>query len=300
MLNLTRNMFILIVLLVSNASFANPPSFQIDPDCVASGCFAGDNPGFPVELTKSGVYVLTGNLVLNAVNTAAISGSNNYITLDLNGFSIIGAAQCQGAPVTGCSTSSTATGVDLSASGNIVKNGMIIGFGSGIQIGKSGRVEDMYVKGNSGTGINCYDDCEIENVTSTENLLQGILCQHDCLLQSVIMTYNGGNGARGSSVRAYYVVSSWNGVAGIDFGLDNTLTAVVTRHNAAHGLSLGSGAISRVISTSNAGAALDTQNNSDLIVHDSVLVKSAAGVTINGTGFNQTGNNQCDTDLVCP
>ena len=47
---------LLLLLLSALAAHADQGSLEINQLCVASGCFAGDSPGFPVEITQPGSY----------------------------------------------------------------------------------------------------------------------------------------------------------------------------------------------------------------------------------------------------
>ena len=50
--------------------------------------------GFPFEITQAGSYRLTGNLEVDDVDTTAIWVRASYVTVDLNGFSILGPVLC--------------------------------------------------------------------------------------------------------------------------------------------------------------------------------------------------------------
>ncbi len=58
----------------------------------------GDAPGFQVTISQSGSYRLTGDLSVPDGNTTAIQITADFVTLDLNGFSIIGPAVCTSRP----------------------------------------------------------------------------------------------------------------------------------------------------------------------------------------------------------
>src|SRR5262245_24689246 len=64
----------------------------------AGGITPGDTPGFPATLSLPGSYRLTGNLDLRGEpsppNTTAVEITAKDVTLDLNGFAIIGNAVC--------------------------------------------------------------------------------------------------------------------------------------------------------------------------------------------------------------
>ena len=56
----------------------------------AGGVTATDTPGFPVTIDQSGSYRLTGNLTVSSATTEAIEVRDDRVTIDLNGFSIVG------------------------------------------------------------------------------------------------------------------------------------------------------------------------------------------------------------------
>src|SRR5436190_10630805 len=74
---------------------------------LAGGVTPGDAPGFPVTISLAGSYRLSGNLTVPDANTTAINITADNVTIDLNGFSIIGPVVCTpiGTPVTSCSPS---------------------------------------------------------------------------------------------------------------------------------------------------------------------------------------------------
>jgi hypothetical protein len=68
------------------------PSFAVDgvvlinrSSALAGNVTPGDTPGFPVTISVSGRYRLSGNLTVPA-NTDAIDITANNVTIDLNGF----------------------------------------------------------------------------------------------------------------------------------------------------------------------------------------------------------------------
>src|SRR5712692_4005736 len=71
---------------------------------LAGGVTPGDAPGFPVTISVPGSYRLSGNLTVPDANTTAIQVTADNVTLDLNGFSIIGPTVCVG---TSCSPTGT-------------------------------------------------------------------------------------------------------------------------------------------------------------------------------------------------
>jgi hypothetical protein len=124
---------------------------------LAGAVTPGDTPGFPVTISLPGSYRLSGNLTVPNANTTAISITASHVTIDLNGFSIIGPTVCIGAPVTSCSP--TGTGEGVSAAIGIkhitVSNGLIFGMGGiGIHIsGGAANIEKMHIESNGQAGI---------------------------------------------------------------------------------------------------------------------------------------------------
>src|SRR5882672_11227351 len=78
---------------------------------LAGNITPGDAPGFPVTISQSGSYRLSGNLTVSDVNTSAIQITGENVSLDLNGFAILGPVVCT-APVdtTVCNGSGTGIG----------------------------------------------------------------------------------------------------------------------------------------------------------------------------------------------
>src|SRR5438270_9518468 len=74
----------------------------------------GDTPGFPVTISQPGSYRLSGNLTVPDANTTAISVTDNNITIDSQGFSILGLTTGVGVPVTSCSPAGNGQGVSSS------------------------------------------------------------------------------------------------------------------------------------------------------------------------------------------
>src|SRR6266567_2659981 len=79
---------------------------------LAGNVTPGDAPGFPVTISVAGSYRLSGNLTVPDANTTAIEITADDVTIDLNGFSIIGPTVCSGGPpVTSCSPTGSGAGI---------------------------------------------------------------------------------------------------------------------------------------------------------------------------------------------
>jgi Right handed beta helix region len=121
---------------------------------------AGDTPGYPVTISQPGSYKLSGNLVLPDGHTTAIEITADNVTLDLNGFAILGPAKCNGSWP--CANAGAGFGIRTPAvQFNItVRNGTIQGMGSvAIELhGDSHLVEHLRVRSNGGGGISIVTD----------------------------------------------------------------------------------------------------------------------------------------------
>jgi hypothetical protein len=129
---------------------ALPQAFAVDGVILISQTTAllgnvtpGDTPGFPVTISQPGSYRLSSNLTVPDANTTAIQVTSTNVTIDLNGFSIIGPVVCTGEPVTSCNPSG-ASGVGIVTSSNTtvtVTNGTVQGMGVGLSFSGPSRVE---------------------------------------------------------------------------------------------------------------------------------------------------------------
>ena len=148
---------------------------------LAGNVTPGDTPGFPVTISLPGSYRLAGNLTVPDANTDAIAITANNVTLDLNGFAILGPAVCgRGPGMSGfvvCSPTGAGNGVTGNQVNNItVMNGTIRGMGaSGISLignvsspsSPPSTVQRMAVHGNGGNGIGVDTGLIANNVTGT-------------------------------------------------------------------------------------------------------------------------------------
>ena len=92
----------------------------------------------------------------------AIDIQANYVSIDLNGFAIIG----------------TGSGTGVNASGRpgiAIRNGSVTDFLTGLNGGQSGVVQNVRAQGNKGDGIDCGSDCVISGNIASANGGNGIL-----------------------------------------------------------------------------------------------------------------------------
>jgi len=161
-----------------------------------TGCPTGGR--FPIVICQSGSYRLSGNLTVPDANTDAIHINADNVSLDLNGFAILGPATCQAGtfPVP-CSVTGFGFGI-VSDNNNIsVSNGAVNGMGgSGIGLfGVGVRIEGLRVANNAdvfGAAIGA-NFADISNCTVTTNAGDGIFLGAGTVSLNFI-GFNDGNG----------------------------------------------------------------------------------------------------------
>ncbi len=136
-------------------ALASDGRIEVSHACAQVGCFPGDPPGYPVEVTAPGSYLLTSDLLLPD-GTSGILLKSNDVHVDLNGFAVRGPAVCaQGAcaPGAGSLVGVGYTGITTAQRASVV-NGAIVGIaGNGIRLGRASRVEDVLVSNATSRGI---------------------------------------------------------------------------------------------------------------------------------------------------
>lgn len=209
----------LLVLAPVLVALAGDGRLEISQACAYNtGCFAGDGPGFPVNVSSPGSYLLTSSLDLSAIparRAIEISASAVGATVDLNGFEIIGAASdCTGSGASlACSEDVGADGIAAPTPWQVtVRDGTVRNMqGAGVVLGAMGRVEGVSTQYNSDVGIS----------TGQQSLVG------DC-----IAFRNGGDGLNVANASVVSdSVSAGNGQFGVDVGADSTVRGVSSRGN---------------------------------------------------------------------
>jgi hypothetical protein len=126
-----------LLLLLAGAVHAIDGQYEINAACVSLGCFPGDTAGWPVTITESGSYVLSSNLTTEDNNQVLISVQASNVSINLNGFSLIGPVSCSGVPPNCDAATGSGDGIRLANNLHAVRihNGSIRGMGQyGIQL----------------------------------------------------------------------------------------------------------------------------------------------------------------------
>ena len=170
---------------------------EINHTCATTtgGCFTGDTMGYPVTITGTGSYRLTSNLTLANANTDGIVVSIADVSIDLNGFAVMGITDCTGGPTT-CTDTGTGRGI---ASSNpfvrnlSVRNGTVAKMGAiGIFAGQHSQVQDVRVISNGSHGIFAHVGATVLRCTVARNGDGGILTSGDAVVADNNVMLTGG------------------------------------------------------------------------------------------------------------
>jgi hypothetical protein len=217
-----------VFLLFPLSCFAVDGVLEINQSCIDTGCFDGDAAGLPITLANTGSYRLTSNINIsgynNAENLTAIEVSGNNVSIDLNGFAIIGPTTCTGQPVSSCSPTGIGLGINITGAG-----------------GRGLSVSNGHIRGMGGHGIYCALECRISNVTAVNNGDSGIVAGQQAIITGCSASRNRlngfnltglvfnsvaeGNGELGMHCAACSVYNSsflFNGTHGISFTSNST------------------------------------------------------------------------------
>jgi hypothetical protein len=249
---------------------------------LAGGVTPGDAAGFPVTLSQPGSYVLTGPLSGMNANTSAISITSSFVTLDLNGFDIVGPTTCTGeGDAIACAPLGSGRGIDASSAGIgalAIRNGTIRGMGAeGVFIDGTGvLLHGLTLVGNGAAGSTTDGDAVISSCAALRNNARGFLNGGGTVVVDSIADANGSDGINaGQASVVHRSASNNNGGAGIRVFGGSVVAQNVANDNAV-ALSAGSDSVAY------------GGNNFD----DPALGGSGAAVLVSP--------NLCGPDSVCP
>jgi parallel beta-helix repeat protein len=155
---------------------------------LAGAVTPGDAAGFPVTITQPGSYQLASNLTGIPAGIDAILVQADDVTIDLNGFAIIGPFRNLGAGIKGAVAGN---GIRIGAT---VFNGTVRGMGMGIQLGRNSRVEKMHVSQNQLAGIQTDGFSLIQDNITESNGWAGIFAAQTSTVRGNTASGNGGGG----------------------------------------------------------------------------------------------------------
>jgi len=231
-----------------SASAAHAQASIDQSKALAGSVTPGDTPGFPVTLSVPGSYKLTGNLTVPA-GQSGINIEVSGVTLDLNGFNIVGPNTCSrdatSYVVTCTDANSYYRGVQA---GNYrsatLRNGRISGFSIGVQMGSGSLIENLLVENNyfgvSGISVGGARTL-IRNVRSQLNGLAGFYLR-DALVQGSTAGDNGDAGFFGTNSVILDSAASGNhgrGIEGVSVAVGRSVSQDNKGGNILQSISLG-------------------------------------------------------------
>ena len=162
------------LLLTLAATFALAQSaWAVDGEILINQSIVMAAGGFPYQITQTGSYKLSGNLVVTTgVGGIEIIAQN--VTVDLNGFTISSNV-----------TTGQSVGIANANNGTTVRNGTISGFNTAVGLGgTSNIIEEIKVVG-SGTGFSLSNAVVRRNALSTTTGV-GIVCVQCVITENFI------------------------------------------------------------------------------------------------------------------
>jgi hypothetical protein len=241
---------------VAPSAFADAGAIEInDAKAVAgglNGSLVDDPAGYPVVITQSGAYVLTGNLSVANAGDTAIEVLADDVSVDLRGFSLSGVVTCSNS---GSALSCSATGGGFGIAGSTaarmtVRNGTVRGFANaGLYVGSASVVEHVTVVENGGHGIRTGGDSSVRYCTSSRNFGSGVLVADRAFVEHCRINRNLVDGVETSGGFGFLTVRNneiWeNGVKGIDGNQSAVIEGNRIRENEGQGIDTTNGAIAR-------------------------------------------------------
>ena len=199
-------------------------------------------------INRRGSYYLTGN-ILTTRSVGIFISTNQGVTLDLNGFTIVKAALPGG------------TGISIASGRVVVKNGFIRGFSSGASYDENadeGTFENLVVSHCSAVGLFGGRKWMIKNCTATEN---------------------GGTGIQAlPGSRIVGCIASGNGQRGIE-AFNSTITDSTASDNKGIGITAPSGStVSRCTVERNGGEGIIVERDS--LVQENRLTENGLGTPV--------------------
>jgi hypothetical protein len=244
-------------------------------NAITGGVTPGDTPGFPVTISKPGSYKLSSNLVLADPNGTGIQITASNVTLDLNGFNIIGANVCsvnaQSAAV--CPTPGQGVGVQAGTDETpgprsvTVRNGSVRGMSlNGIQLtGDGSMIERVASDGNFKAGFDVNGS--VTQSSATGNGFDGFraLVVRDSISVNNrrfgILIRSGGGAATGD-------IASFNGNDGISAANSRVIGNTVVSNMSTGNSALCPSNISDNTVVNNGGNSIETTQSGCVVINN--------------------------------
>lgn len=252
---------------------------EVEPRTIVNATNTPGDAAAVYILTQPGSYYLTGNITAPS-GKAAIRIEASNVTLDLNGFEILGAGSGIATPFLG-----TQTGIT-------VRNGTLRG-GGGIALGfcRMARVEDITCANTPATGIQVGDTSTVQRCVcdangTNSNFHSGINAGGGSLVSDCVSRGNVGLGiivGPGSTIRACSTAS--NAAGGISADSYAVVTACSAASNTGTGIYAGAGSvIDGCSSCANTGPGISGATGATVRAC-SAMSNAGAGISVTEAGL---------------
>lgn len=296
---------------------------EAEPRIALSVSTAPGDANSVLRITAPGSYYLTGN-VTGQPGKHGIEVAASHVTIDLNGYALVGGAGSLSGIVmdgfvlstvvrSGTVTEWGADGVNLDGTGAdpgkrvelvIARNNGAVGIG----VGDSGRVIDCTAVDNGGLGISGASATVISGCVARGNIGSGIVVGVGGSISGSTARLNGGNGFQGASASVINCAAHNNAINGFSGFASSVLIGCIATENSANGFSLSLnsrvsdctaiGNIGEGFSASSTTSFTDcsaTENglNGFVVINNSAIrgcVARGNGTAGTGAGFRTTGS----------
>lgn len=169
---LTLTLGIALSASLASSALAGDGRAELNQACAVGGCFAGDEPGFPIEITAPGSYVLTSDLVYAGTEGVVVVAAD-FVSVDLSGHTVDG----QGSGNVG---SGIAADDAFNRVGMYVHGGRVINCGNaGVSASKASLVHDIRASGSASNGIMASPGSVLMSNVSWNNNATGMFPNSD-------------------------------------------------------------------------------------------------------------------------
>lgn len=189
-------LFCIAMLACATSAAASDGTIEINAvRALAGGVTPGDAAGYPVTISAPGSYRLTSNLALPGGATRGIEITTDHVSLDLNGFAILGtcAAPASSTPTCPSDPAPATHAIDAEARRNVrVHNGTIAAFrGNGLALGTDSEASSLRIHGNNGHGVIAGNGSLVRDSIITRNRLYGAVVTRGTVLRGTVLYPNG-------------------------------------------------------------------------------------------------------------
>lgn len=169
-------------------------------------------PSFPITISQPGNYKLAADLTVPAGLDGIVVNADN-VTLDLNGFSIIGAGNCFGG-YGQLSCTGTKAGISSQKRNLTVRNGRVSGFGWGVSMPFGGLAEDLMIENNANYGLSLQNFGMARGIRANYNIV-GVDVRSSVVRDSVIAYGTVGLSGANSLAQGVFITATSTGLSAV-------------------------------------------------------------------------------------